>query len=66
MEFGAFLTDSNNFGGLVDEVRISSGVLEQSDLLMVPEPTTMASMLMALGLFASSGFIRKRRAAKRG
>jgi len=66
MEFGAFATDNSNFGGLIDEVRISDSVLEQSDLLMVPEPTTMASMLMALGLFASSGFIRKRRAAKRG
>lgn len=41
---------SNNWNGLIDEVRISEGVLEESQLLVIPEPGTL--LLMGLG-FAS-------------
>lgn len=46
LSIGADGSNSNNFAGLIDEVRVSNSALSQSELLVVPEP----SSIMLLGL----------------
>lgn len=52
LEVGATNSDQNNYNGLVDELRISSGLITESELLVVtpiPEPTAI-SMIAMVGL----------------
>lgn len=48
LEIGAYNSGDNSFGGLIDEVRISSGVLPTSELLIIPEPSTFLLSLLGL------------------
>ena len=40
------------FNGIIDEVRLSSGVLGESELLTIPEPGTLTLMVIAMGALA--------------
>ncbi|WFB36342.1 PEP-CTERM sorting domain-containing protein [Kiritimatiellota bacterium B12222] len=50
--------NGNIFDGVVDEVRFSSGLLSESELMAIPEPSTVVLMLGAL---ATCGLFRRRR-----
>lgn len=61
IQIGSFSDQSSRWTGLIDEVRLSSEVLSENQLLIIPEPGTYAALagLMALGLAA----VRRRRRA---
>lgn len=64
-----FSDNRDNFGGVLDEVRFSSGALSESDLLMAtPEPgtTCLAILAAAAGVFAVWRKKRKQDSADRG
>ena len=52
----------NNFLGVLDEVRYSSGAIDKSKFLCNPEPATTSLALLAAGMGAFSAWRRKKRA----
>ncbi|MDA3874120.1 MAG: hypothetical protein PF795_09175 [Kiritimatiellae bacterium] len=61
LEIAAFNVDDSNFAGLIDEVRISSGVLSQSELITIPEPSTAIYVVMTFGLLGLTGLRGRRK-----
>ncbi len=62
MEIGAYAGKSNNFGGLIDEVRLSTGILASPDLLVaIPEASTSSFLGMAAVLIGCMVLRRRKR-----
>jgi hypothetical protein len=59
LSIGSTAAPSSSFTGLIDEVRLSDTVLAPSELLGVPEPTTLG----LAGVLGAAGLLRRRKRA---